>query len=187
MKTKKHQALFQKYLKAETGVAAIEFACIFPIMLILYFGLIDLTSIISTHRKMTTTASTVADLVGQQSPITSTQIDDYFKAAELISSEFTPDALKINVEDYRNDSGAAVKQWDYSSTGGPACPAISNAGMTDLMTAGNDIIVAQVCMVYVPVLVKTTNWLTLDQASFNLDQQVMVRPRATTQIDCTGC
>jgi Flp pilus assembly protein TadG len=73
----KKNSLFRKlpgFASAESGVAAIEFAFILPFMLVLYFGLLDLTGLVSVNRKMTSTASVVADLTGQGGPTTRSQI-----------------------------------------------------------------------------------------------------------------
>ena len=41
------------------GVAGIEAAFIFPVMLLIYFGLLDLTSVLSANRRVTQMASTL--------------------------------------------------------------------------------------------------------------------------------
>ena len=44
------------------GVAGIEAAFIFPVMLMIYFGLLDLTTVLSANRRVTQMARTLADL-----------------------------------------------------------------------------------------------------------------------------
>mgnify|MGYP002682837155 CR=1 FL=1 len=43
--------LFLRHLKNQSGVAALETAFIMPFLLFLYFGLVDLTAMISLNRK----------------------------------------------------------------------------------------------------------------------------------------
>lgn len=49
------------------GVAAVEFALVIPILLVIYFGVAELVRAIDTGRKVTIYARTVADLTGRTS------------------------------------------------------------------------------------------------------------------------
>jgi Flp pilus assembly protein TadG len=176
------------YTKADSGVAAIEFAIILPFMLLLYFGLLDLTGLISAHRKMTSTASVVADLTGQgSSTIPKASITDYMLVAGMISNPLPASGVRVNVYDYKKSGGSAELRWNTSNDTGPACAAPSTAGMTDLMTAENDIIVAQACMTYVPYVATFLGDSILGASTFDVQQDIMVRPRSSAQLICTGC
>jgi Flp pilus assembly protein TadG len=178
----------RRYCKAEAGVAAIEFAFILPFMLLLYFGLLDLTGLVSANRKMTSTASIVADLVGQnRTTVTSARISDYMLVSKMINNPLPDSGVTVRVIDYRKVGSAAAKQWSKTSSAGPGCTAPSTTGMTDLMTANNDIIVAQACMVYKPYVATFLGNSILGAATFKLQQDIMVRPRSTTTLACTGC
>ena len=51
----------KSFLSNIKGVAGIEAAFIFPVMLMIYFGLLDLTSVLSANRRVTQMASTLAE------------------------------------------------------------------------------------------------------------------------------
>ena len=55
----------RKFFRETRGIAAIEIAFILPFMLLIYFGLFDITALVSVNRKVTYSASIVADLVAQ--------------------------------------------------------------------------------------------------------------------------
>ncbi len=55
----------KNFAAAESGVAAIEFAFIFPIMVLLFFCLIDFTGYVSYNRKVAAISGAVADLVSK--------------------------------------------------------------------------------------------------------------------------
>ncbi len=111
-----------RFRKDVRGVAAIEMAFIMPFLLFLYFGLIDLTAMISFNRKITYPASVVADLVTQNSTtVTASAMNDYFDAVELVMSPTSLDEVRIDIYQYRNISGTITNQWKKSSTGGTAC------------------------------------------------------------------
>jgi Flp pilus assembly protein TadG len=177
-----------RFRKDVRGVAAIEMAFIMPFLLFLYFGLIDLTAMISFNRKITYSASVVADLVTQNSTtVTASAMNDYFDAAELVMSPTSLDDVRIDIYQYRNVSGTITNQWKKSSTGGTACAAPNTTGMADLMTDNNDLIVTVVCMNYSPYVASFLGKAILGATSFTLSEQIALRPRQSTTLACTGC
>ena len=177
-----------RFRKDVRGVAAIEMAFIMPFLLFLYFGLIDLTAMISFNRKITYSASVVADLVTQNSTtVTASAMNDYFDAAELVMSPTSLDDVRIDIYQYRNISGTITNQWKKSSTGGTACAAPNTTGMADLMTDNNDLIVTVVCMNYSPYVASFLGKAILGATSFTLSEQIALRPRQSTTLACTGC
>jgi Flp pilus assembly protein TadG len=177
-----------RFRKDVRGVAAIEMAFIMPFLLFLYFGLIDLTAMISFNRKITYSASVVADLVTQNSTtVTASAMNDYFDAVELVMSPTSLDEVRIDIYQYRNISGTITNQWKKSSTGGTACAAPNTTGMSDLMTDSNDLIVTVVCMNYSPYVASFLGKTILGATSFTLSEQIALRPRQSTTLACTGC
>ena len=82
------------------GVAAVEFALILPLMLVLvlYIGTAELTTGLMANRKMTLVARTVADLIAQDdvsTGITNAVLDDVYNSTAAIMSPFATTSLKI--------------------------------------------------------------------------------------------
>jgi Flp pilus assembly protein TadG len=174
------------FARAEQGVAAIETAIILPFLLLLYFGMIDITALISHNRKVTYAASVVADLVTQnRTSILKATLTDYFKAAELIMEPTPANRTRIVVTGYRNVGGAVTQMWSTNNGMGPTCGAgPSTAEILPLMTATNDVIVAQACLEYTPYVATFVGVDILGATSFDVEQAVMVRPRSTTMLTC---
>ena len=175
-----------KFFRAEQGVAAIETALILPFLLLLYFGMIDLTALISHNRKITYAASVVADLVAQnRTSIVATSINDYYRAADMIMEPTPNDRTRVNVFGYRNVAGTVTQIWKGSNGKGPTCGTIpTTAQMTPLMSAGNDVVVAVACLEYTPYIATFLGVDILGATSFDVEQSVMVRPRSTTMLTC---
>jgi Flp pilus assembly protein TadG len=175
------------------GIAAIEMAFIMPLLLFLYFGLLDLTSLISLNRKVAYSASVVADLVTQNAnaadntKTTAASISDFFKASELVLKPLDINNVHIEVFQYRKISGAPVNQWHKASTGGTSCGSPSTSGMNNLMTDGNDVIVAMVCTTYSPYIANFLGKAILGATSFTLSEQIALRPRQASTLDCPTC
>jgi Flp pilus assembly protein TadG len=175
-------------LRDSSGMAAIEMAFIMPFLLFLYFGLVDLTALISLNRKVTYAASVVADLVTQNdTTVKATDINDYFNAAELILKPTPISLVRVEVYQYRSVSGTVTNQWSRKSSNGSACTAPSTSGMANLMTDGNDVIVAEVCTTYTPYLATFLGTKILGATSFAMSEQIALRPRQSSTLTCTGC
>ncbi|TIO04469.1 MAG: pilus assembly protein, partial [Mesorhizobium sp.] len=61
------------------GVAAIEFAFIVPVLLIMYFITMEASQAIETSKKVSRIGSMVADLVTQQTSVTKADLDAIMK------------------------------------------------------------------------------------------------------------
>ena len=90
---------------------------ILPFMLFLYFGLIDLTGLISYNRKITSIASATADLVGQnRATVLKPDIQDYFKVSSMIMNPIPDDDVKVRVfgiphHRFHGQQGLVCRQW----------------------------------------------------------------------------
>lgn len=179
---------FARYLRDNRGIAAIETAFILPFLLFLYFGLIDLTAMISLNRKVTYSASVVADLVTQNNTtVTSTNIDDYFKAAGLVMKPRPITDVRVEVYMFRKVSGNPTNKWKKLSTGGSDCGTPSTSGMANLMTDNNDLIVGVVCTTFSPYIASFLGKTILGATTFNMNEQIALRPRQSTVLDCPTC
>jgi Flp pilus assembly pilin Flp len=176
--------LFKNYVKSERGVAAIETALIMPIMLIMYIGMIDLTSLVSMNRKLTQAASTLADVITQsKDTIDESNVSDIFNAVDLIMIEGAADvALDITVEGYRKVGGVATKQWSKSR--GVCTAAVDTTKMLLLMDANNDIIVAKVCTEFFPFAGNVLGHVILGADSIKMNEVITERPRLSDQLSC---
>ena len=176
------------FIRDSRGIAAIEMAFIMPFLLFLYFGLVDLTALISLNRKATYAASAVADLVTQNdTTVKATDITDYFNAASLVMSPTPMSNVRVEVYQFHSASGAITNQWSKKSTGGSACGTPSTSGMSSLMTDGNDLVVAVVCTTYTPYIASFLGSAILGATSFDLSEQIALRPRQSSALSCTGC
>lgn len=177
---------FKTFLRADNGVAAIETAIIVPFLILLFFGMIDLTALISFNRKITYSASVVADLVAQnRTSILKSQIDDYYKAAEMVIAPTPVADFHINVYGYRKVGATVTQMWKTKMTAGPTCDTTPDTtAMPALMTANNDVIVAIACMDYVPYVASFLGDKILGATTFNVEQAIMVRPRSTSALTC---
>ena len=83
--------------RADRGVAAVEFALVMPIMLLVYLGTLEASSLITMDRKIQSVAGAIGDLVARaDEKVTASQMQDYFRAASGIMTPYSPvDVLQV--------------------------------------------------------------------------------------------
>ena len=167
------------------GVAAIELAFIFPVMLILYFGLVDVTNLLSANRRVTLTSSTIADLSTQASgTVTDADLQGFFNAAAPIMDPFDSANMGLELFSYELDNdGNPALLWEKRN-GGTSCGATPNAttDMIALMQAGTGLVLARVCYTWQPL-----SGYVIGSAPITVEDEMVLRPRQSSTIECSDC
>jgi len=177
---------FRKFVSETRGIAAIEFALIMPFMLIIYFGLFDITTLVSVNRKVTYSASVVADLVAQnKTSVLKADIQNYFNAANMVMSPMPAAAVRVEVFGYRK-SGSTISQiWKVNNGQSSPCGAPpATSAMDPLMVAGNDLVVARVCTTYEIYAANFLGHSIVNASSFFIGESITQRPRSTLKLTC---
>ncbi len=71
-------------LSDRRGLAAVEFALIAPVMMIMFYGVVELSSAIDCNSRVARVSSTVADLVAQSPAVSTADTTNIFNAANAI-------------------------------------------------------------------------------------------------------
>jgi len=74
----------RRFARETRGAAAVEFALVTPLMLSLYFGMVELSTGVAMDRKVTMVSHTLSDLIGQATAVDDTDISNVFNAASSI-------------------------------------------------------------------------------------------------------
>ncbi len=81
---------FARFLKSESGVSAIEFAFILPVMITMFLGVVEVSNYVMAARRVASIASTAADLVAQDSYIGNDEMDDIMGALDIVMAPLDP-------------------------------------------------------------------------------------------------
>jgi Flp pilus assembly protein TadG len=161
-------------LRNTSGIAAVEFAMVLPIMLVLFFGTVEISNGVAVYRKVTLMAHTLSDLTSQSQEVqSSSDLVNFFAASTGVMTPYSPTPITQNImEIWVNPSGQARVQWSYPTT--------MTAGTvvtipSDLAVANTYVIYSQVSYVYTPVVgyVMSSAGVTLSDFSYT-------RPRVST-------
>lgn len=177
---------FRDFLRETNGIAAIEVALVMPVMLVLYFGLFDLTSLISVNRKVTYSASVVADLVAQnKTSVLKSDIQNYFSAANMVMAPTPAATVRVEVFGFRKSGSTISQAWKTDNAQGGSCGAAPTTGaMAPLMFAGNDLVIARVCTTYTPYASDFLGYAILGSTPMLVGETITQRPRSTLQLTC---
>jgi len=172
------------FLRQTRGVAAVEFALILPILLVLFLGSVELTNALTANRKVSQVASTVGDLVAQYRTLECATMTDIFKASSAIMTPYDDDGLVISVAGVEIDKdGDAKVKWSRTNSGGSAAGLVSEIP-DSLKIANTYLVVAKTEYVYQAMF----NAFSNDQfgrTSFPLDDVFFLRPRAGDEVKFT--
>jgi Flp pilus assembly protein TadG len=87
----------RRFAKDERGVSAIEFVLIFPLLVTMLAGTVDIGQALTVSRKMNQVVSTLGDMTSQQTAWTTTDIDAIVAGTATIIEPFSKTDLKIDL------------------------------------------------------------------------------------------
>lgn len=168
------------------GVAAMEFAFVLPLLIVLFLVIVNLSQYVTMNRRLAVAANLVADLVTRNREVTGPLLTDYLAAAEIALWPAGTGNLSVSIYNYRKTASGKL-DWTKTLGTGAACTA-PNATRYATLQGTTDVIVAVVCMPFVPPI----NMSFLGQNYFTIfplpRQEAVMRPRASVNLDCTaGC
>lgn len=103
------RGLARRFALSRRGVAAVEFAFVLPVMLTVYFGIVEVAQGVMIDRKITDLNRALADLTAQGTSISDTEMSNIFDAAQTIMAPFTSVAPKMAIVSVVIDSGGVAK------------------------------------------------------------------------------
>jgi Flp pilus assembly protein TadG len=176
-----------RFLRAKDGMAAVEFAFIAPVMATLLVGTIEVCNALQCKQKVTSVASSVADLVAQTKSVSSADLTNIFAAANEITYPFASSASGIVVSSIVSDgAGNGTVAWSESQNATALAANQAVTVPTGLMTAAScakgacSVILAQVTYAYTSPLGKIFVGTT------SLSDYFYSRPRQSATVTYTG-
>jgi Flp pilus assembly protein TadG len=176
------------FLRDCRGVAAVEFAVIVPLMLVLLFATVEFSSGLAIDRKVSLVARTVANLTSQGTTASVADLTNYIGAASLImvpyvQPNYPAPSMTISEVYIDPSTGNAKVQWSWGSTPRglqsvyAALPAsmIATDPTTHAILPNQYIIVSEVNTLYTPTLgffgVMGNSGITLSDVAYALPRQ----------------
>lgn len=143
---------FKSWLVREDGVAAVEYALVFPMMLVLMLGVFDLGYGMLAAQKTIRASQVTGDLIARNKSVDETDIQEAIDAGEVALTPFDTsryDYRILSIE-FTDDSGAYDVLWERSSSGSSFDDAFANS-LSAIAEEGEGLVIVQVRYRYVPI------------------------------------
>jgi len=154
------------------GIAAIEFALVVPLMLVLFFGTVEFSSGVAVDRKVTLMARTLSDLTSQNVSVTDAQLTNIFNASTGIMTPYSVTPLKSTISELYIDPTTKVARVQWSKGDSPRGTGTTVTIPTALQVGGTYLIYSEVSYKYVPAV-----GYVMAKAGINLTDYTYTRPR----------
>lgn len=181
------------------GIAAIEFAFIVPLLLVMYFVTMEASQAIETSKKVSRIGSMVADLVTQQNTITKADLDAIMKIGNSTLKPYNRSDPKIVITaiEVTTDTTPKVQVvWSRKLLNGATSPDAAKTSTTTIPTAlnvkGTFLIRVESDLAYEPIITwaadsKERLGLTSAFSHISMSETYYLRPRRSTTIPCSDC
>jgi Flp pilus assembly protein TadG len=166
----------------DRGIAAVEFAMIAPLMIVMIFGMIDVTMGVGVDRKVTMMAQAMSDLASRAPSTSDTEITNFFNIGRAMIAPYPTTDLTSRITQIYLDPGAngtGKVQWskgDAPLTAGSSVtvPAgLISKDSNNAVIANQYLILAEVNYVYKPIIgyVVAKTGVTLTESTFTRPRQ----------------
>jgi len=184
--------MFRRFRDEVEAVAAIEFAFLAPLMLLMYVGTIEISGAVSANRKLSRVSSTIGDLITQATCFNDATLTDIMEIADDIMYPFD-DTLGIQISGILISGTDATVVWSRGYGTSPVANGSPYTVPAKIMTDGNFLVAANVTMSYTPAI----GWITFnsvtdiskDTSALSMQEELFLRPRIgnVVKIDNTNC
>lgn len=171
--------------RKKDGIAATEFALLLPIMILLFFGMVEGSDALTVSRRLSNATNSIADLAARQAEISQAEIDDIMIGVtrQLEPTDVSQLSIKlVSVEIDPQDSNSLIVHWSRDNEQGePYAPGSIYNGVDDITTlrAPNTLIVVEVDYTYASGL---TNFVFDNPIDFAYKAKRWPRLTSRTQI-----
>jgi len=159
---------------AKQGLAAIEFAFIAPVLIVMFFGALEVCNALICHEKVSDVTGSVSDLVSQDATINGQQVNDVFTAANAIMYPYPSAAAQIIVTSIKPDPahvGKYIVDWSVAQNTNPHATGAPMNVPTGLITTGSSVIFSEVTYIYQPLTSELTGPITMTDSFYTHPRQ----------------
>jgi len=173
-----------RLLRDRRGVAAVEFAVILPIVLMLFFGTIEVSTGVAVDRKVVILTRTLSDLISQAKSITDTDISNAFNISSAVMAPYSNGPVKAKISQIYIDPTTLVANVKWSAAlndTAHTCNEVVTTLVPDgIRIGGTYLIMSEVGYDYTPVA--GMNGGSFSPPTFHLSDRTFTRPRQTDSV-----
>jgi Flp pilus assembly protein TadG len=164
------------------GVAAVEFAIIVPLMLVMFFGTVEFSSAVAVDRKVSMTVQSLADLASRYTSIGDTDMTNFTIIANAMMTPYSSTPLQTTVTEVYIDPSTGVARTQWSKGAAPRAVSSTVPVPANLIArdSSNNIIAAQYLIFSEASYVYTPAVGYVMRTGVTLSDKSYMRPRLST-------
>ncbi len=178
----------KQFVTDTRGVGAVEFALIAPLLLSLYITSFEITIGLSVSKRVTRSASTIADLVTRETSVDKTLLATMKDVTASLFAPYTPNTLSIKVTGVTLDAtGTPTVAWSWDQNNGrPYVVGSAVQVPADMHTANSFLVRAEVS-VHHELLMFMPGLLPNSVQDLTIAREYFYRQRLGNSVSCTNC
>lgn len=157
-----------------SGVAAVEFAMIIPLMAMLLVGTNEFSAGVAIDRKVTIMARTLSDLTSQNEKVTDAQLTNFFNASKAVMTPYASAPVEGTITELWINPTTLKARVQWSKGANAHSPGDIIEIPEALKIAGTYLIYSEVKYKYVPSVawfLNKANGITLSDVTFTRPRQ----------------
>lgn len=177
----------RSFARDHRGVAAVEFALVAPLLIVVYLGLVEICSGYMAQKRMSHATALIADLVAQEEVVNTTNLVDIAAIGGLIMKPFAVDPMAVRVSSITQTSGVARVNWSWGQDMDARPDDQIVTLPPDIVEDGQSVIMSEATYVYNSPIKELLPRLTLFQDLTTFRAVYYLRPRVTATTGCSDC
>lgn len=178
----------RSFARDHRGVAAVEFALLAPLLITIYFGLVEVCSGYMAQKRMSHATALIADLVAQEEVVNTSNLADITAIGALIMKPFAVAPLGTRISSVTQTSaGSARVNWSW----GHGMDARADNEIVflppDVVENGQSVIMSESTYRYDSPIKKLLPKFSLFEDLTTFGSVYYLRPRITATTDCSDC
>lgn len=134
----------------DRGAALVEFALLAPVLILLFFGTVEVVQAVQAHRKLAHVSAAIGDLVARERKLGAGDVQDILSAGPAMMAPFPARGLGVRVMSLSADESGTLRV-DWQAAGpayaGDALPSLGAGSVAP----GESVIVTDASYEYTPV------------------------------------
>jgi len=182
-------ALVARFAQDTSGVGAIEFAILVPVLLLLYLGALQTTMALSVAQRASRAAGTVADIVTQQPTVSKSALSAMPSVANAIFVPYKITGMTLKITGIQIDaSSKATVLWSWEQDGTTAY--VAGSAVTNVpkdLNKASSFLVRTEMGVPFKLISFGPDFLPSGMNSITMQRQYFYRQRTGSSITCSDC
>ena len=179
----------RRLARERNGAGAIEFAILFPVLVMLYIGAFEITIGLSVSKRATRAAGSIADLVTQQQSVTKSALAQMPSVATAMFVPYNSTSLTLKITGISIDAGANAKVlWSWAQDG--TTPYAKNVTVSDVpadMKTANSFLVRTELSIPYTMFLFAPNFMPDGMRTITIRRSYFYRQRQGDSIPCGDC